>query len=143
MSWIMDENSYPTNTDFIAIPEKAMAQPYPHALWRITEGVNDGLPYNGLMIFEAHGAFMNAESLRQVRIPASVKHIGKWAFTNTALTKVRIASDCEYYPTSFPEGCEVELYTSDGTLSGSYGQLLDSAEKTVLDASGARVYVTE
>ena len=50
MSWIMDENSYPTNTDFIAIPEKAIAQPYPHALWRIESAYNDGIPFNRLMI---------------------------------------------------------------------------------------------
>ena len=143
MSWIM-QDGYPTNTDFIDLPSAAMATPYPHALWRITEGVNDGLPYNMLMpLDEPTGAFMNASQLAKARIPASTKYTGEWAFTNTALTSVRIAQDCEYYPTSFPAGCEVEFYTPDGVPSGTYGQLLDSEGMMIIDADAARVYVTE
>lgn len=48
MSWIM-QDGYPTNTDFIDLPSAAMATPYPHALWRIEEGYNDGLPFNMLL----------------------------------------------------------------------------------------------
>lgn len=49
MAWIMGEDGFPTNTDFIAIPEKAMQRPFPDALWRIDADVNDGFPYNKLI----------------------------------------------------------------------------------------------
>lgn len=49
MAWIMGEDGFPTNTDFIAVPEKAMQRPYPDALWRIDADVNDGFPYNKLI----------------------------------------------------------------------------------------------
>ena len=111
MSWIMDENSYPTNTDFVDMPSAAMATPYPHALWRISVGVNDGLPYNGLLAEVPYfGAFANATDLTVVRIPPSVKKIGRESFRGTQLRSVTIASDCEYYDTSFPTGCEINFY---------------------------------
>ena len=56
------------------------------------------------------GAFMNAVNLAYVSIPESVKYIGTKAFRYTALTKVKIASDCTYFPNSFPDGCHVEFY---------------------------------
>ncbi len=56
------------------------------------------------------GAFANATNLKYVRIPKSVKKIGEYAFRNTALLSVTIARDCEYYPTSFPNGCTVSFY---------------------------------
>ena len=65
--------------------------------------------YNHLKTIDT-GAFANAISLRYVRIPESVKKIGKYAFRNTALISVTIARDCEYYPTSFPDGCIINFY---------------------------------
>ncbi len=56
------------------------------------------------------GAFENAEKLRKIIIPESVKKIGKKSFSGTALKSVKIASDCEYSVSSFPEGCEIEFY---------------------------------
>lgn len=56
------------------------------------------------------GAFANATKLKYVRIPETVKKIGEYAFRNTALTSVTIARDCEYYPTSFPDGCAINFY---------------------------------
>lgn len=56
------------------------------------------------------GAFANAVSLTQISIPRSCKKIGRFAFTNTQLSSVTIASDCTYYDTSFPEGCVVNFY---------------------------------
>ena len=56
------------------------------------------------------GAFANAVSLTQISIPRSCKKIGRFAFTNTQLTSVTIASDCTYFPTSFPDGCVVNFY---------------------------------
>lgn len=56
------------------------------------------------------GAFCNDSSLSIVSIPRSVKKIGRFAFRNTSLTSVMIAQDCEYYPTSFPDGCTINFY---------------------------------
>lgn len=56
------------------------------------------------------GTCYNATNLTSVTIPESVKYIGEFAFTNTKLTSVKIASDCVYYPTSFPVGCEISFY---------------------------------
>lgn len=109
--WYYDEDGELTNSFFMDIQESAMSQPYPHALWRITEGVNGGLPYNGLLTEAPYfGAFANATDLTVVRIPQSVKKIGRESFRGTQLQSVTIARDCEYYPTSFPDGCEVHFY---------------------------------
>lgn len=56
------------------------------------------------------GAFANATNLAYVRIPPTVKKIGRYSFRNTKLTSVTIASDCEYYDTSFPDGCQIKFY---------------------------------
>ncbi|MDE5619002.1 MAG: leucine-rich repeat domain-containing protein [Ruminococcus sp.] len=63
---------------------------------------------------------MNTVSLEYLRIPESVRKIGRYAFFNTALRKVRNSSECEYYETSFPEKCTVEFYEENGneTVSG-------------------------
>ena len=57
------------------------------------------------------GAFENAEKLRKIVIPESVKKIGSSSFSGTALKSVKIASDCEYSESSFPDGCKVEFYS--------------------------------
>lgn len=56
------------------------------------------------------GAFYNAVNLTEVQIPETVKSIGRFSFANTKLKKVKIASDCEFYDTSFPRDCEIEYY---------------------------------
>ena len=82
------------------------------------------------------GAFQDADKLEHVTIPISVKTIGAKAFSGTALQRVKIAADCTYDETSFPEGCVIERYPDD-----RYGQLYDSAGKAVLDYDARRVYV--
>ena len=56
LSWHIGENGFPTNTEFIDAPAKAMDKPYPLAMWRIEETEYDGflfsengLPYNMLL----------------------------------------------------------------------------------------------
>lgn len=66
----------------------------------------DGLPEK----VDELGAFANAENLVEISIPPSVKKIGRYSFMNTSLTSVRIANDCVYYPTSFPQGCIIHFY---------------------------------
>lgn len=56
LSWFIGENGYPTNTEFIDIPEKVMEKPYPLAVWRTEDTElngflfsNNGQPYNMLL----------------------------------------------------------------------------------------------
>ena len=56
------------------------------------------------------GAFANDTSLAKVVIPKSVKFIGDSAFKNTALSSVKISSDCVYSQESFPESCNIQFY---------------------------------
>lgn len=86
--------------------------PLPSSQWRITEGYNDGFLFNMLLpnIPVYIGAFENSEILTKVKIPPTVKTIGQKAFKGTALTSVKIASDCTYSEESFPEGCAIEHY---------------------------------
>ena len=140
-SWKVTSSGELTNDEFIEAPEKAASAPYPDALWRIDPSRNNGLPFCELMIGidVKIGAFMNARDLANVYIPRSCTSIGRWAFTNTALKKVRIPEECEYYETSFPPGCEVEFYGG----GGDYGQLLDGDGFEIVDGDGARIYVSE
>lgn len=93
--------------DTLSEPIEVLSEPIPYAIMTVAE--NEYPKYNYLNTIDA-GAFANATSLRYIRIPESVKKIGKTAFRNTALTSVTIARDCEYYPTSFPDGCVVNFY---------------------------------
>ena len=104
--------------------------------WQI---INDELTNILFPVEKVSGAFMNARNLEYAYIPRSCKKIGEWAFTNTKLRRVKIADDCEYYPTSFPPGCEIEFYGG----GGEYGQLYDSEGYAIIDADGARIYVKE
>lgn len=110
-SWYIGEDGYPTNVLFPELPASPMEKPYPKALWRIDPRINGGYPYHELLPeVPLLGAFANAVNLKTVRIPETVKTIGRYAFRNTQLTSVTIASDCEYYDTSFPDGCIINFY---------------------------------
>lgn len=110
MAWIIQEGQL-TNTDFIALPNKPFSGDSPYTMWRITQNVNGGMPFVGLMMERPFfGAFANAYELKKISIPKSCKKIGAEAFRNTQLTSVTIANDCVYYDTSFPDGCVVNFY---------------------------------
>lgn len=112
ITWYIGEDGFPTNIEFIDVPEKAMEKPYPKAVWRIDSVFNNGLPYHELLKqTEILGSFANVKNLQRVSIPKSVKKIGKYAFRNTRLKSVTIAKDCEYFATSFPNGCKINFYT--------------------------------
>lgn len=138
--WVMDGDQI-TNPEFIEMPEKPFVGDSPLTMWRITEGHNNNLPYSPLMIdFAAlSGAFMDCANLSYVEIPHSCKSIGRYAFAGTALKKVKIAADCTYHSTSFPEDCEIEFYGG----GGQWTQLIDGDGKAVVDGNGLRVYVEE
>lgn len=96
---------------FPELPDKTLKKPYPHSAWRIQRGYNDWYPFHELLPnVPLLGAFANAVNLKTVRIPETVKTIGRYAFRNTQLTSVTIARDCVYYPTSFPDGCIINFY---------------------------------
>lgn len=80
---------------------------YKHSSWEIVNGVltNVDIPSTNPI-----GAFCNCVNLENVTIPESVNYIGPYAFYNTKLKKIKIASNCVYYDTSFPEDCEIEFY---------------------------------
>ena len=140
--WYMEDGVL-RNTDFITLPSMPFVGDSPLTMWRIDPDINNGMPYVPLMIglpVLAHtGAFMNCEHLTYVEIPYSCKKIGRYAFAGTALKKVKIAADCTYYDTSFPEDCEIEFYGG----GGQWGQLLDGDGYAVIDGDCARVYIQE
>lgn len=104
--WYVDSEGNLTN-DYMPDVLPQMEQPFPYALWRVENGIlQNKLAPNGELV----GAFANAISLQKVHIPKSCKKIGMYAFRNTQLMSVTIASDCEYYNTSFPDGCTINFY---------------------------------
>ncbi len=122
-------------------PEKPVSKPYPKALWRI-DYLSPNMPYHALFPVEKPaGAFMNAKNLEYARIPETVRKIGRFAFAETALSKVRISPECEFYETSFPENCVIEFYGEQHEENS--GQLYDSDGNTLIDADGARIYTQE
>ena len=106
--WTMGDDGIPTNDRFIDPVDKAIAEPYPQGMWRVT---GTGVLTQELLTEKIDfGAFANAHNLTKVSIPKSCKKIGRYAFRNTQLSSVTIASDCDYYSTSFPDGCVVNFY---------------------------------
>lgn len=99
---------FPWNNLFLDEVDKAVAEPYPKGMWRVTD---TGVLTQELLPEKIDfAAFANAYNLRQVSIPRTCKKIGRYAFRNTRLSSVTIASDCVYYNTSFPDGCVVNFY---------------------------------
>jgi len=111
--WIVEDNRL-TNID---LPEPLTGNyiqaPYPPFWWYVENG---RLTHAGLPEPLIDGAFSGCSELRAVSIPRSVKSIGANAFSGTALKRVRIASDCAYSKSSFPDGCVVEFYDQEQTV---------------------------
>ena len=79
----------------------------PASMWHLND---DNIIVNGLLPEPMpYGAFERS-TIEYVSIPESVKYIGEYAFASTSLTSVKIASDCTYFTTSFPAGCQVTFY---------------------------------
>lgn len=84
-----------------------MQDPYPPFWWYVE---NERLQNRFLAEPSAQGAFYDCTQLKKVEIPETVKYIGEYAFANTALTTVKIARDCTFFPTSFPPRCIIQYY---------------------------------
>ena len=110
-TWVLDKvHNRIYNSAGTENVHNAFEQPYPSIYWYVTTSPNN-ITHGDFKEPQYMGAFMNAQHLTSVLIPRSVKYIGEFAFTNTQLTSVTIASDCVYFPTSFPEGCVVNFYS--------------------------------
>ena len=106
------------NGEFLG-PEDTLTYTASHVTIPTYSGTNtittesDIQPSEVYIEYTGTGAFMNANDLEYVSIPESVKSIGAYAFAFTGLTSVRIADDCEYAQTSFPDGCTINHYGDD------------------------------
>lgn len=133
-TWHIEADVGLYNDNFYQVTDESMRQPYPMSFFRISNGnltaslipdvqtcegkplvewyVDEGNGVTSGVLLEPSqgGAFANAINLSEVVIPKTCKKIGKYSFRNTKLTSVTIARDCEYYPTSFPDGCVVNFY---------------------------------
>lgn len=110
--WRLDSDDVLTlnNEDWSPFPEPLanFTPPYPASMWYLDE--NNKL-MNALLPDELKiGAFSNNMNLKSVYIPPSVKRIGPYSFMNTALTKVKIATECTYSEETFPPGCVINHY---------------------------------
>lgn len=103
--WKIKDGELPYRTTFVYMP---ILDDAPSSLWHMVDG---DLPYRTSFVnMEVMGSFCHAEQLQKVTIPKSVKKIGPYAFTHTALKEVTIASDCTYSETTFPKDCVINFY---------------------------------
>ena len=85
-------------------------RPHPNVLfWLDYTDVLDGYPNHG-QEYMGFGACSNIPTLEEVEIPESVKFIDDYAFYNSGIKKVKIASDCIYFRHSFPRGTRIAFY---------------------------------
>ena len=106
--YVQNKNEYPKFT-YLDSPIKVLLDPYPEGVYVQEKGK---YPSRSGLELVRMGAFTYASNLEEVMIPRSVKYIGEWAFRFTKLKEVTVASNCVYYPTSFPDGCTVNFYNS-------------------------------
>lgn len=83
------------------------SKPYPYSMWYLNEDLGH-LHDSGIPVPIIVDAFRNCTALQRIKINNSVKSIGKLSFENTILTQVKLADDCTYYSTTFPQDCVVE-----------------------------------
>ena len=83
--------------------------PYPYVFWFTNQFGNDVTHY-AYYNHEPLGACRRCTHLTNITIPRSVKKIGSEMATNTLLSDVTIANDCEYSSKSFPSNCTVNFY---------------------------------
>ena len=107
VTWHIVNNRFTNEYLSYPITGTLIQDPYP-AFWWYKD--NDALKNRYLSEPVYSGAFCDCTGLKTVVIPASVKYIGDYAFYNTALTSVTIASDCVFSDISFPPRCIINYY---------------------------------
>lgn len=85
-----------------------LSAPYPKEYFLQKQGEYPKLFGPEMDVF---GAFRDVQCLCVVDIPESVKNIGEYSFNNCGITYIKIAIDCTYYDTSFPNSCKIEFYS--------------------------------
>ena len=104
MSWIIQGNQLVNTENTFDMPQSEVVS---ECVWKVNGNtLRTGILPDDMLV----GAFANANHLKKVTIPESVSYIGNSAFKNTALSSVKISSDCTYGSESFPENCNVEFY---------------------------------
>ena len=104
--WYIDNNRL--TTSILPSPiNYYMNIPYPPFWWYVD---NNKLKSGILPSVAKMGAFYNCINLQTATISKNVKYIGDFAFNDTELTEVTIASDCTYKDTSFPDDCTINTY---------------------------------
>lgn len=105
--WYLDGNELTNEYLPSPVTGTLMQDPYPPFWWYVED---ERLQNRFLAEPSAQGAFYDCTQLKKVEIPETVKYIGEYAFANTALTTVKIARDCTFFPTSFPPRCIIQYY---------------------------------
>lgn len=122
MSWIIQGNQLVNTENTFDMPQAEIVS---DCVWK----VNGNTLRTGILPDDMQaGAFANANHLKKVTIPESVEYIGEFAFRNTLLSDVKISMDCVYFPTSFPDGCDVNFYPYETNFLTADGLELWSAD---------------
>lgn len=129
MPWIISDGEL-TNSKFTELPSSPTAWGMPDGMWRVDF---ERLTTKLLPEPENLGAFAHAKKLRKASIPESVKYIGEYAFRGTSLKNVTIAADCEYYCTSFPDGCTIKFYDYDINFETSDGEEFVTSDDRIFE----------
>ena len=80
--------------------------PYGHGIWFVDTDENQltTIDFNELPTL---GAFSNAQNMVATVTSDNLQSIGEESYRNTRLRTIEIPQTCTYYPTSFPDDCEV------------------------------------
>lgn len=99
-----------TDTSFIAPPNTTSVDIYAFYSNQYLEYVD----FNSALIQIGGAAFENCTNLEKVNLPDTIKQIGKNAFSGTNLqNKFIFQEGIEYYDSSFPEGCIIEIIPNE------------------------------
>ena len=93
--------------------------PYPPFWWYANDGnlTHDGLPEPiSAIMSEPYPPFWWYVENGRLTHAGLPEPLIDGAFSGTALKRVRIASDCSYSKSSFPDGCAVEFYDQEQTV---------------------------
>lgn len=105
--WVLDDDDILVNADQPdEIDTDIFVEPYPSSFWKMND--NDTVELGLIPDILPLGAFARCEDVKTVMLPESLTSIGREAFAESGLTKIKIPNNqCTYYATSFPPGCVV------------------------------------